>query len=419
MRDDPTGRGEPEALGLVVELPPKQTSLRSRNTGAGIDPHSLHRREIDDDTVIAHGSAGDVVTASSHRNHELAFAREPDRGDDVGDAGAARDESRAAIDRSIPDAPRGVVWGIARAYQLAAEVPLQVSDGRIVKRCRAVRFGLECLGRGHSHLLTHAHDTSRCEGLESTKNGLAAVAGCPYPAARMKGYGQFCPVAKAAEIVAERWSPLVLRELICGSHRFSDLHRGVPRMSRTLLAQRLQQLEDAGIVRSVARTKGRGREYFLTSAGEELRPVIERLGEWGQRWARSQISAYDLDPGLLMWDIHRRVSTDRLPDRRVVVRFDFRGVPKIVRGSTTFWLILQQRDVDMCLKDPGFEVDVVVDADLAAMTKVWMGDVRLGDVRRAGLIRLDGRRELVRAFPEWLALSGFAGVERPQAVVAG
>jgi len=234
----------------------------------------------------------------------------------------------------------------------------------------------------------------------------------------MKGYGQFCPVAKAAEIVAERWSPLVLRELICGSHRFSDLHRGVPRMSRTLLAQRLQQLEDAGIIQSVPRTKGRGREYFLTPAGEELRPVIDRLGEWGQRWARSQISAFDLDPGLLMWDIHRRVSTDRLPDRRVVVRFDFRGVPKIVRGSTTFWLILQQRDVDMCLKDPGFEVDIVVDADLAAMTKVWMGDVRLGDARRAGLVRLDGRRELVRAFPEWLALSGFAGVERPQAVVA-
>ncbi len=234
----------------------------------------------------------------------------------------------------------------------------------------------------------------------------------------MKGYGQFCPVAKAAEIVAERWTPLVLRELICGSRRFSDLHRGVPLMSRTLLALRLQQLEDAGIVRSVARTKGRGREYFLTPAGEELRPVIERLGEWGQRWARSQISAHDLDPGLLMWDIHRRLNTDRLPDRRVVVRFDFRGVPKTVRGATTFWLILEHRDVDMCLKDPGFEVDLVVDADLAALTRVWMGDVRLGDVRRPGLIRLDGPRELVRAFPAWLALSGFAGVERPRAVVA-
>ncbi len=234
----------------------------------------------------------------------------------------------------------------------------------------------------------------------------------------MKGYGQFCPVAKAAEIFAERWTPLVLRELVCGSHRFSDLHRGVPLMSRTLLAQRLQQLENAGIVRSVARTKGRGREYSLTPAGEEFRPLIEGLGEWGQRWARTHIDADDLDPGLLMWDIHRRLNVERFPDRRVVVRFDFHGVPRVARSPNTFWLILERPNVDVCLKEPGFEVDLVVDADLAALTKVWMGDVRLDDMRRAGLIRLVGFRELVRAFPAWLALSGFAGIERPRAVGA-
>jgi DNA-binding HxlR family transcriptional regulator len=233
----------------------------------------------------------------------------------------------------------------------------------------------------------------------------------------MKGYGQFCPVAKAAEIVAERWTPLVLRELVCGSHRFSDLHRGVPLMSRTLLVQRLAQLEDAGVVRSAPRTKGRGREYFLTPAGEELRPVIEGLGEWGQRWARSQVSADDLDPGLLMWDIRRRVNIDRLPDRRVVVQFDFRAVPKIVRRAT-FWLILEHRGVDVCLKHPGFEVDLVVDADLVALTKAWMGDVRLADAMRSGLVRVEGPTALVRAFPGWLALSGFADVERPRAGAA-
>ena len=234
----------------------------------------------------------------------------------------------------------------------------------------------------------------------------------------MKAYGQFCPVAKAAEIFAERWTPLVLRELVCGSHRFSHLHRGVPLMSRTLLAQRLAQLEDAGIVRSAARTKGRGREYFLTPAGEELRPVIEGLGEWGQRWARSQVSADDLDPGLLMWDIRRRVNTDRLPDRRVVVRFDFRAVPKTVRSPATFWLILEHRDVDVCLKDPGFEIDLVVNADLVALTKAWMGDVRLADAMRSGLVRVEGPTALVRAFPGGLALSGFADVERPRAGTA-
>jgi hypothetical protein len=186
-------------------------------------------------------------------------------------------------------------------------------------------------------------------------------------------------------------------------------------MSRTLLAQRLRQLEDAGIVRSAAKAKGRGREYFLTPAGEELRPLIEGLGEWGQRWARSQINADDLDPGLLMWDIHRRLNIERLPAHRVVVLFDFRGVPKAWRAVRSFWLVLQGSDVDLCLKDPGFEVDLVVDADLAALTRVWMGDVRLGDAMRSRLVTLRGPTVLVRAFPGWLALSGFAGVERPRA----
>lgn len=230
----------------------------------------------------------------------------------------------------------------------------------------------------------------------------------------MRGYGQFCPVAKAAEIVAERWTPLLLRELLCGSRRFADLRRGVPRMSRALLAQRLRQLEDAGIIRSTPKTRGRGREYALTPAGQELRPVIERFGEWGQRWVRSQLGREDLDPGLLMWDIHRRINVDRLPERRVVVRFDFRGVPRALRCPTTWWLILQRPEVDLCLKEPGFEVDLVVHADVAALTRVWMGDVRLADVMRQGLIRLDGLPTFARAFPTWLALSSFAAVPRPR-----
>jgi DNA-binding HxlR family transcriptional regulator len=233
----------------------------------------------------------------------------------------------------------------------------------------------------------------------------------------MKGYGQFCPVAKAAEIFAERWTPLVLRELASGSHRFSDLHRGVPLMSRTLLTQRLRQLENAGIVRSTAKAKGRGQEYFLTNAGEEFRPLIDALGEWGQRWARSKMNAQDLDPGLLMWDIRRRINIERLPAHRVVILFDFRGVPKPQRTVRRYWLILERPEVDLCLKEPGYEIDLLVDADLAALTKVWMGDVRLGDAMRSGLVRLEGSSSVVRAFPGWLALSGFAGVPRP--AVAG
>jgi DNA-binding HxlR family transcriptional regulator len=234
----------------------------------------------------------------------------------------------------------------------------------------------------------------------------------------MKGYGQFCPVAKAAEIVAERWTPLVLRELLGGSRRFSDLHRGVPLMSRTLLAGRLEQLEDAGILRSMAKPRGRGREYHLTAAGEELRPLIECLGQWGQRWARARIDSGDLDPGLLMWDIHRRVNLEALPPERVVVRVDFRGVPATMRCPRAWWLVLQRREVDLCLKDPGFPVDLLVSADLRTLTRVWMGDMPLAEAVRAGLIQLDGPRSLVRAFPTWLTLSPFAGVERVGAVAA-
>lgn len=230
----------------------------------------------------------------------------------------------------------------------------------------------------------------------------------------MRGYGQFCPVAKACEIVAERWTPLVLRELFCGSRRFGDLQKGVPLMSRTLLAQRLRELEDAGVVESVPKVKGRGREYSLTPAGEEMRPVIEQLGEWGQRWARGQVRAEDLDPALLMWDIHRRLNRHRLPARRVVVRFDFRGVPRIHTGRTMFWLVLSRQDADVCLKDPGFPVDLFARADLTALTRAWMGDVPLATVMRRGLVRVEGPGDLVRAFSSWLALSSFASVKRPR-----
>src|SRR5437667_8735608 len=142
----------------------------------------------------------------------------------------------------------------------------------------------------------------------------------------MKGYGQFCPVAIACEVFAERWTPLILRELFSGAHRFNDIRRGVPLISRTLLGQRLRELEDAGVVESQALPAGRGRSYRLTGAGEEFRDVVDRLGEWGQRWSTSQFETENLDIGLLMWNVRRRIDVDRLPAERVVVRFDFRAV---------------------------------------------------------------------------------------------
>ncbi len=228
----------------------------------------------------------------------------------------------------------------------------------------------------------------------------------------MQGYGQFCPVAKAAEIFAERWTPLVIRELVCGSHRFNDLHRGVPLMSRSLLAQRLRRLEAAGIVERRPGGDGQRQDYYLTAAGEEFGPVVEAMGRWGQRWSR-RFSTVDLDPSLLIWDMQRNLNRDRLPPRRVVLHLLFRGVPKRHHNRCRWWLVIDRQETDVCLKDPGFEVDVLIEADLAAMTKVWMGDLRLKDMLRSGAVAVDGQPQLVREFPNWLGLSTLAGVPRP------
>jgi DNA-binding HxlR family transcriptional regulator len=221
----------------------------------------------------------------------------------------------------------------------------------------------------------------------------------------MKGYGQFCPVAKAAEVFAERWTPLILRELLAGSHRFSEFQRGLPLISRTLLTRRLKELEDAGVIESRPRAQGRGREYYLTPAGEEFREIIDCLGQWGQRWVRSLVGPEDLDAGLLMWAMHRRVNPESLPLGRVTVQFDFRGVPRNRSGRETWWLVLTQREVDVCLKHPGFEIDLVVDADLEAFTRVCLGHTTLSEAVRGGLVSLQGPRNLTSVLPSWMGLS--------------
>ncbi len=233
----------------------------------------------------------------------------------------------------------------------------------------------------------------------------------------MRGYGQFCPVAKASEVLAERWTPLVVRELLCGSHRFNDLQRGVPLMSRSLLAKRMRELEHAGIVERRRGPDGRGPEYHLTPAGEELRPIIMGLGTWGQRWARSELSRDELDPRLLMWDMQRNIATEALPDHRVVVRFRFNDV----RGNLprVTWLILDRDDVDVCYRDPGFQVDLVVSGRLRALIGVWLGDASIPVAIRAGELQVEGPRNLARAFPQWLRRSAFATVERPRAAMLG
>ena len=220
----------------------------------------------------------------------------------------------------------------------------------------------------------------------------------------LKSFGQFCPVAQAAEVVTERWTPLVIREMLCGSRRFSEIQRGVPLMSRSLLSKRLRELEHAGVVERRP-LPGRGYAYHLTPAGEELRPLIIQLGIWGMRWAEHDLAAVPLDAALLMWDVRRRVRLDALPKEPVVVRFHF---PAASAGKRRWWLVLRAEEVDLCLHDPGHEVDLRVEADLRAFTEVWMGQRDLDRCLHEGDLRIDGPTDLRRAFPSWLQLNHFA-----------
>lgn len=217
-------------------------------------------------------------------------------------------------------------------------------------------------------------------------------------------YGQFCPVAKAAEILCERWAPIVLRELMFGSKRFNELARGAPLMSRSMLAQRLRDLRDAGVVS--LRTDSGNNEYVLTASGEALRPAIEAMGMWAQRFGQGRISDTDLDDGLLIWSLRRALRRERLPGERAVLQFDFRGLPAGRVARKSWWLVATRQDVDVCQKDPGFEVDVTIDADLRTLVNVWLGFKAYGAALKEGSIRVSGDRALKRAIPDLFPFRG-------------
>jgi DNA-binding HxlR family transcriptional regulator len=219
------------------------------------------------------------------------------------------------------------------------------------------------------------------------------------------GYGQFCPVAMAADIVCSRWTPLVLREMLCGSTRFNDLRRGLPRMSPALLSKRLKELVDAGIVAAIPMGQTGTVEYKLTRAGEDLRPIIMSLGAWGQRWIESSLSLKNLDPSLLMWDMRRNLAPSLLPDRRCTVEIIY---PELGAGQKLWWLVIEGGEVDLCYQDPGYDVDLYVKSSLRSMTSVWMGHSTLKAEIDAGNIVLTGDKTIARSMQSWLGLSPFA-----------
>lgn len=220
----------------------------------------------------------------------------------------------------------------------------------------------------------------------------------------MIDYGQFCTVARGAEVLGELWTPLVVRELLCGSRRFNEIHRGVPRMSATLLTQRLRKLESLGVVER-RRIKG-GWEYLLTQAGEELRPVVVGLGHWGARWIGSRLKREQLDAGFLMWDIRRFAQLDKFPARqRVVIHFQFTDAP---RGERLWWLVVENQTADLCRDDPGHEVSVVVESTMRALTEVWTGDSDPEKEIQAGHLKVLGAGRRGQTLWRWLGRSMFA-----------
>ena len=226
-----------------------------------------------------------------------------------------------------------------------------------------------------------------------------------------RSYGQFCPVAMAAEILCTRWTVVLLRELVAGTTRFNDLRRGVPRMSPALLSQRLKELECAGIVRRTPSASEPGIfEYRLTDAGRELGPLIEAFGRWGQRWVTSELSLKKLDAQLLMWDMRRNLVPDPLPARRCVIHFQF---PEQALVDRSWWVIAKPgASVDLCSVDPGFDVDLYVSTDLRTMTAIWTGDEDVRTAIREERMLLTGDSDLAEAIPEWLGLSPFAREQR-------
>jgi len=222
-------------------------------------------------------------------------------------------------------------------------------------------------------------------------------------------YKQFCPVAMAAEILCTRWTVVVVREMLCGSTRFNDLRRGIPRISPALLSQRLKELESAGVI---VRKGGKGEQgdYHLTPAGLELKPLVESFGLWGQRWIASELSLENLDVSLLMWDMRRRINPAPMPRKTSVIQFQYSGLPAARRN---WWLVVDPKSgTDLCSVDPGHEVDLYVATDLRTMTAIWMG---LETVRKAlgdGRLKLTGDRKLASDIQTWLGLSLFAPTKR-------
>jgi DNA-binding HxlR family transcriptional regulator len=215
-------------------------------------------------------------------------------------------------------------------------------------------------------------------------------------------------VALASEVLTQRWALLVVRELLAGSTRFNDIRRGVPKISASLLKERLDALERAEIVERKPSPNGGPHEYVLTRAGHGLKPILTEIGQWGQRWARD-IRPEDLDPGWLVWNMRRRLNTAEMPAGTTVIELEFLDQAK---NQRYFWLVNHDGDVEVCIKHPGYVVDLHVRTTVRVLAEIWRGLRGIRQELLAGSIRLEGKKALCRAFPKWLLLSVYAPIKR-------
>ena len=222
----------------------------------------------------------------------------------------------------------------------------------------------------------------------------------------MRGYAQYCPIAKASEILGDRWTLLIVRELLGGASGFNELQRGLPGISRSVLADRMRMLERAEVVERRTGPTGRTLEYRLTPAGRDLEPVVQAIGEWGVTWSFTDPRPEELDPDLLIVWIARHVDRERLPADRTVIKFEFRNPAK------RYWMVLEPADVSVCLQHPGFDVDLHVLADTATLYRVYLGRAELADAMRARQLTVSGPQALQRAFGRWFTWSAFAQASR-------
>ena len=221
----------------------------------------------------------------------------------------------------------------------------------------------------------------------------------------MPDYGRFCPVALGSEVLADRWTPLIMRELILGNTRFNDIARGLPGISRSLLVQRLRHLERKGVLETWPSPTGRGHEYRLTPAGRDLEEVVIALGRWAVEWLFDDLRPHEVDAVTLTWWMHRRVDVERLPPGRVVVEFNHTGPERQL-----IWVVLDRGEASVCIQHPGFDSDVIVTATTPALAEVFQGFDTWANALGRERIKVDGPPRLVKALPRWFLASPFADV---------